>query len=50
MFLHLAVDLESSVSHSDLFGYTHAFCLHNFALLCENELSHFSEEYSFTYP
>lgn len=50
MFLHLAIDLDYSVSRSDLFVYTNAFCLHNFALVSGNELSHFSEQYSFTYP
>lgn len=50
MFLHFTIDLDYSVSHSDLFLYTNAFCLHNFALVSENELSHFSEQYSFTYP
>lgn len=39
-FLHLAIDLDCSVSHSGLFGYTNA-------LVCENELPHFSEQCSF---
>lgn len=50
MFLHLAIDLDYSVSCSDLFVYTNAFCLHHFALMPENGLSHISGQYSLTYP
>lgn len=50
MFLHLATYLDYPVLHSNLFVYSNTFCLFNFVLMHENELSHFSEQYSFAYP